>query len=419
MSVEEISRRLLRRNRDFARLWTGEAVSAVGTQITLLALPLLAVQELDAGPGEMGALGFAQTIPFVPFALAAGVWVDHHRRRPLLIAANLARAGLLALIPLLALLGLLELWQLLAIAFGVGACTVLFEVGFQSYLPRLVGRDDLIEANSRLTAANSVAEVSGPGLAGILVGAIGASFTIAIDALSFLYSAVSLARIRRREAAPAPRPPDSGVRREIAEGFAETLHNRYLLAFAGEAGTYNVAWHAIDAILVLWAVRELGLGAGALGLLLSVGSVGALLGALLTERLARRIGVGRAMWGSALVSNLGVLLIPLAAGQMAIVIAVLGAAFFLQGLGSTGTNVHTYAIRQAVTPDRLLGRTNAVYRMLTWGLIPLGSLLGGLLGETLGLQTALWIGAALLFPSWLWLFFSPARSLRTLPDAAV
>jgi MFS family permease len=407
---------LLRRNRDFARLWTGESVSAVGTQVTLLALPLLAVEELDAGPGEMGALGFAQTIPFVLFALAAGVWVDHHRRRPLLIATNFARALLLALIPVLALLGVLELWQLLLITFGVGACTVFFEVGFQSYLPRLVERDDLVEANSRLTAANSVAEVSGPGLAGVLVGTIGARFTIALDAASFLFSALSVAQIRSREPAAAPPPPRSALRREIAEGFTETLRNRYLLAFAGEAGTYNVAWHAIEAILVLWAVTELGLSAGTLGLLLSVGSVGAVLGALLTDRLARHIGVGRAMWSSALVSNCGVLMIPLAAGDTRTVVAVLGAAFFLQGLGSTGTNVHTYAIRQAVTPDRLLGRTNAVYRMLTWGLIPLGSLLGGLLGATLGLRPALWIGALLLFPSWLWLFFSPARSLQTLPE---
>jgi MFS family permease len=409
---------LLRRNRDFARVWTGETVSAVGTQVTLLALPLLAVEELDAGAAEMGALGFAQTIPFLLFALAAGVWVDHHRRRPLLIATNAARALLVALIPLLALLGVLELWHVLAIAFGVGACTVFFEVGFQSYLPRLVERDDLVEANSRLTAANSVAEVSGPGLAGIFVGAIGARFTIALDAVSFLVSAVCVSRIRRGEPEPDSPRPRSGLRREIAEGFAETLHNRYLLAFAAEAGTYNVAWHAIDAILVLWAVDELGLRAGTLGLLLSVGSVGAVLGALMTEGLARRIGVGRAMWGCALVSNVGVLMIPLATGEPATVIAVLGTAFFVQGLGATGTNVHTYAIRQAVTPDRLLGRTNAVYRMLTWGLIPLGSLLGGVLGETLGLRPALWIGAVLLFPSWLWLFFSPARSLRTLPARA-
>jgi MFS family permease len=207
------------------------------------------------------------------------------------------------------------------------------------------------------------------------------------------------------------------IRAEVAEGFRETFRNRYLLAFAGEAATYNVAWSAIDALLVLWAVRELGLSAATLGLLLSVGSVGALLGALLTDRLARRIGVGRAMWTSAVVSNAGVLLIPAAAGDSALVLAVLGIAFFLRGLGMTGTNVHTYAIRQAVTPVAMLGRSSAAYRVLTYGFIPLGALLGGLLGETLGLRPALLVAALLLFPSWCWLYFSPARSLRDLPTA--
>ena len=163
---------------------------------------------------------------------------------------------------------------------------------------------------------------------------------------------------------------------EIVEGFRETFRNRYLLAFAGEAATYNVAWSGINALLVLWAVRELGLSAATLGLLLSIGSVGALLGALLTDRLARRIGVGRAMWISAVVSNLGVLLIPAAAGRPAVVLVVLGTAFFLQGLGMTGTNVHTYAIRQAVTPAAMLGRSSAAYRVLTYGFVPLGALRG-------------------------------------------
>lgn len=200
----------------------------------------------------------------------------------------------------------------------------------------------------------------------------------------------------------------------MREGVRETVRNRYLLAFAGEAATYNVAWSAMNAILVLWAVRELGLEAGTLGLLFSVGGMGALLGALVTGAVARRVGVGRAMWTSAVVSNLGVLLIPLAGGGTIAEIGLLGAAFFLQGLGATATNVHTYAIRQAVTPDRLMGRTTAVYRALTHGFVPLGALLGGVLGETLGLRPALGIAAVALFPSWLWLYFSPARSLREL-----
>jgi MFS family permease len=409
-------RSLLRRDRDFARLWVGESVSAVGTQISLLAIPLVAVQLLHASPGQMGVLGALGTIPYLLFAMVAGVWTDRSRKRPLLIGAQIAEAVLLLLIPVLALLGVLRLSHLFAITFALGVTKVLFEVAYQSYLPRLVERNDLVQANSRLSASASVAEIGGPGLGGLLVSALTAPFAIVVDAVSFLVSAVALGRIRRREPVPVVDRRRGRIRTEVVEGFRETFRNRYLLAFAGEAATYNVAWSAINALLVLWAVRELGLSAATLGLLLSVGSVGALLGALLTERLARRIGVGRAMWASAVVSNLGVLLIPAAAGHPALVLAVLGTAFFLRGLGMTGTNVHTYAIRQAVTPVAMLGRSSAAYRVLTYGFVPLGALLGGLLGETIGLRPALLVGALLLFPSWCWLYFSPARSLVTLPD---
>ena len=409
-------RSLLRRDRDFARLWVGESVSAVGTQISLLAIPLVAVQLLHATPGQMGLLGALGTIPYLLFAVVAGVWADRSRKRPLLIGAQIAEALLLLLIPVLALLGVFRLSHLFAIAFALGVAKVLFEVAYQSYLPQLVPRDDLVQANSRLSASASVAEIGGPGLGGLLVSVLTAPFAIVVDAVSFLVSAVAVGRIQRREPAPVV-DRHRRIRTEVAEGFRETVRNRYLLAFAGEAATYNVAWSAINALLVLCAVRELGLSAATLGLLLSVGSVGALLGALLTDRLARRIGVGRAMWTSAVVSNIGVLLIPAAAGHPALVLAVLGIAFFLRGLGMTGTNVHTYAIRQAVTPVAMLGRSSAAYRVLTDGFVPLGALLGGLLGEAIGLRPALLVGALLLFPSWCWLYFSPARSLRTLPAA--
>ena len=414
MSGPVASRGLLRRDRDFVQLWVGESVSALGTQISLLAVPLVAVQLLHATPGQMGVLGALGTIPYLLFAVVAGVWADRSRKRPLLIGAQLAEALLLLLIPVLALLGVFRLSHLFAIALALGVAKVLFEVAYQSYLPQLVQRDDLVQANSRLSASASVAEIGGPGLGGLLVSALTAPIAVVVDAVSFLVSAVALGRIRRREPAPVADRRRMGT--EVAEGFRETIRNRYLLAFAGEAATYNVAWSAINALLVLWAVRELGLSAGTLGLLLSVGSVGALLGALLTDRLARRIGVGRAMWTSAVVSNVGVLLIPAAAGHPALVLAVLGIAFFLRGLGMTGTNVHTYAIRQAVTPVAMLGRSSAAYRVLTDGFVPLGALLGGLLGEAIGLRPALLVGALVLFPSWCWLYFSPARSLQRLPD---
>lgn len=407
---------LPRRNPDFARLWVGETVSAFGSQVTTLALPLVAVELLDATAGQMGLLSAVQTVPFLLFAVIAGLWVDRARRRPILIAANAGRALLLGLIPLLALHGALRMWHLIVIAFLIGTCSILFEIAYQSFLPRLVDRSDLVEANGRLTASTSVAEVGGPGLAGVLVSAITAPLAIVVDAISFLASAASLAGIRHRELETTTHDGKTALRTEIMEGFRETFRNRYLLAFAGEAATYNVAWGAIDAILVLWAVRELGLDPGILGLLLSVGSVGALLGALLTARLARLLGVGRAMWLSAVVSNAGVLLLPLADGGWGGEL-LLGAGFFLRGLGATGTNVHTYAIRQAVTPDRLMGRTNAVYRILTHGFIPLGALAGGFLGETVGLRPTILVAALALFPSWMWLYFSPARLLRELPTA--
>ncbi len=406
---------LLGRNTDFARLWFGESVSAIGSQVTMLALPLLAVNAFDATAGQMGLLGAALTIPFLLFGLHAGVWVDRRRKRPILVAANAARAVLLGLIPVLAVLEVLSLGYLLVIAFALGSCTVVFEIAYQSYLPRLVDRADLVEANSKLAASMSIAETGGPALGGVLVGALTAPVAIAVDAISFLASAISLGRIRHAEPDPDARADNGNMTGQIREGIRETVRNRYLLAFAGEAATYNVAWSAMNTVLVLWAVRELELAATTLGLLFSVGSAGALLGALVTGAVARRVGVGRAMWTSAVVSNLGVLLIPLAGGGRTAEIALLGTAFFLQGLGATATNVHTYAIRQAVTPDRLMGRTTAVYRVLTHGFIPLGALLGGLLGDTLGLRPALAIAALALFPSWVWLYLSPARSLRELP----
>jgi len=409
--------RLLGRNPDFGRVWAGESISAVGSQVTLLALPLVAVETLHATPTEMGLLGAAQTAPFLLFAVLAGVWVDRSRKRPILIGAHLAKAAVLGLIPLLALAGVLRIHVLLMIAFAVGCCSVLFEVAYQSYLPVLVDRNDLVEANSRLSASASVAEIGGPGLGGLLVSAVTAPLAVAADSASFVVSAALLGRVRRRENRPVRADRRSSLARDIAEGFRETVRNRFLLAFAGEAASYNVAWSAIHALLVLWAVRELDLTATILGVLLSVGSMGALAGALLTGRTARRFGVGRAMWISALVSNLGVLMIPLAGGGRERVLGLLAVAFFVQGLGMTGTNVHTYAIRQAVTPPALLGRTNAAYRVLTNGFIPLGALAGGLLGEALGLRAGLLIGALALFPSWLWLFCSPARTLHRLPLA--
>src|SRR5829696_5662315 len=217
MSGPVASRDLLRRDRDFAQLWVGESVSAVGSQISLLAVPLVAVQLLHATPRQMGVLGALGTIPYLLFAVVAGVWVDRSRKRPLLIGAQLAEALLLLLIPVLALLGVFRLSHLFAIAFALGVAKVVFEVAYQSYLPQLVQRDDLVPANSRLSASASVAEIGGPGLGGLLVSALTAPIAVVVDAVSFLVSAVALGRIRRREPAPVV-DRRRRIRTEVAEG---------------------------------------------------------------------------------------------------------------------------------------------------------------------------------------------------------
>ncbi len=410
------ARRGLWADRDFLLLWLGQTVSFLGTEVTRVALPLTAVIVLGASPGQMGLLGAAESVPFLLLTLLAGVWIDRHRRRPILVAANLLRALLLALVPLLAVLGRLRMEHLLAIAFLVGCCTVFFELAYQSYLPRLLPRDRLVEGNGKVAAGTSGAEIAGPGIGAALVGLVTAPLAIVADAVSFLVAGAALSRIRRPEEPPARTPAGVSARRQVADGFRVTLRSRYLIAFAGEAATYNVFWNAIQAVLVLFVVRELGLGAGTLGLVLAVGSVGALIGALLTARVAARIGIGRTMIGSAVLSNAGTLMIAFAAGPAPVAILTLAVAFFLRGVGMTGCNVQVYGLRQAIVPDELLGRVNGTYTLLTFGFVPLGALLGGLLGELLGLRPALLVAAAGLFFSWAWLVFSPARGLRELPD---
>ena len=413
------------RDWEFGKLWAGETVSLFGTQITLLALPLAAVS-LGASAFEMGALRAAQWLPFLLLALPAGLWVERRRKRPLLVLSNLGRAALFFVVPLLAFSGVLGVGHLVAVAFAAGACALFFELAYHSYLPRLVRREDLVEANGKLMASMSVSEVGGPGLGGALVGLFTAPFALLFDALSFLVAAAALWRIKRPEPDPSPRQQaeggTGGAVRELLEGFHATWDNRYLLAFAGEAATYNVFWSAMEAVLLLWAVQELGFTAGMLGLLLAVGSCGALLGAALTTSAARNFGSGITMIGSAIVSNVGTLLIPLAPALVATlapgrvaslaVAAALGTALFLRGVGMTGCNVQVYAARQAITPDYLMGRVNAVYTVISRGFVPVGALLGGVLGEAIGLRPALVVGASGLFFSWAWLFFSPVRTIR-------
>ncbi len=397
--------------RDFLKLWGGQTASMLGTQIGLVALPLTAALHLDAGPGQMGLLTAAGTAPYLLLGLPAGVRIDRRCRRPVMIGADLARAGLLAAIPLLALLGALTMGLLIAIALAVGTCTMLFELAYPSYLPSLVGRERLVVAHARLSASRSLSEVGGPGLAAALVQALSAPVVLLLDALSFLGSALGLLAIRTPEPAPDRRGPLQ-ARRELVEGLQTTFGNPMLRAGACAAGTHNLCWGAIEAVLVLYVVRELGLDASAYALGLAAGAAGGLLGALGSARLIRRIGMGPAVIACAVVCCTAPLLIPLLAGGATALLTLAG-ALFLRGLGSIPWDIQMITLRQTIVPDELLGRVTSSYMLLSLGGLSLGAVAGGALGAAIGLHDTVLLAAAGLSLSWLWLLFSPVRGLRT------
>lgn len=402
-------------NPDFMRMWAGETISMFGSQITYVAIPLTAVLVLHAQPGEMGILQAAGFAPFLLLTLFAGVWVDRNRRRPILVLANAGRAVLLALVPLSALFGWLSMVQLFVISLLVGSLTVFFELAYQSYLPTLVSKDELVEGNSKLQTSASVSSIGGPGIAGFLMEVLSAPFALLADAVSFLVSAYMLLRIRKVEPEPQRLHERGSFRREMREGISIVFKNPYLRVFALEAASYNFFWNLMEAVYILYAVRELGASPLVIGLVFSLGSIGSLVGALIAGRWANHFGIGRAITWSMALACASTLLIPLAADG-ALGPWLVGASFFMGGLGVTVSVIHVVSLRQTVTPGHLLGRMNGSYRFITWGVIPVGALLGGYLGEVLGLRTALAVGAAGMSVAWLWVLFSPVPRLRNLSD---
>jgi len=414
----QMSRQLggLWRHSEFMKLWTGQTISQVGSQVTLLALPFTAVLVLHATPRQMGLLYAAQTAPFLVVGLFAGVWVDRLRRRPILIGGDLGRAVLLGWLPIGALLGLLRIEQLYVVAVLVGFCTLLFDVAYQSFLPVLVGREHLVEGNSKLEVSRSAAQIVGPGLGGLLVQLITAPVAIVVDALSFLVSGLVLILIRTPE--PRQAIVRRGMRVEMAEGLSIVLGSPLLRSIAGCTGTSNLFGSALQAVLVLYATRDLDLPPALLGLALGAGSVGALLAAMLSGRIVRRIGVGASIVGGISLGIPACALIALAAGPPNVAAAVLAVAQALLGFGGVLYNVNQVSLRQAITPDRLLGRMNATMRFIIWGTMPIGALLGGSLGEAIGLRGTLVAVAAGALVTPLWVLLSPVRRLREQPTPA-
>jgi MFS family permease len=379
----------------------------------------VAVLVLDASTFEVAALGVVDFLPFILFTLPAGVWVDRIRRRPVLIAGDFGRAALLATIPIAYVLDVLTLGQLYVVGFLAGVCTVFFDVAYQSYLPSLVERQQIIEGNSKLEVSRSSAQIAGPGFAGLLIQAFTAPYAILIDACSFLGSGLFFLGIRRHEDSPAEQSAADGVKTslwtELKEGLRFVLGNPNLRAQAGCTATSNFFSNVSFAILIVFLVRELGLSAGVIGLALSLGSFGSLVAALTAMRISRRFGIGPTTIVSAALFGPAALLIAFApTGNQAIPYLVVAQLVF--GFTVVVYNIVQVSYRQAICPPRLQGRMNSVMRFMVWGTIPLGGLVGGVLGTTIGLRQTIVVGAIGGGLAFLWILLSPQRHLREMPE---
>ncbi|MGQ0568631.1 MAG: MFS transporter [Armatimonadota bacterium] len=398
-------------NPDFVKLWAAATISIFGSLITRTALPFTAILVLKATPVQIALLAAADLASQFLVGLVAGAWADRLRRRPIMIAADLGRAALLGTIPLAAFFHALRIEQLYAVAFLTGILTVFFDVADQSYLPTLVRREQLVEGNGKLSASASIAEVGAFGLSGWLVQLLTGPIAILIDALSFLWSALFVGLIRAPEPAPAPPGGGQSIRAEIAEGLRVVLGNPLLRAIAGCTLTANLSFRISGAVFLLFTTRELGFQPGIQGMIFAVGGVSSLLGALVAGRTAHRFGAGPVMIAGVVLMGVSMLLIPLAQGATMLALLLLVA----QQLGDGAFTVYDItqvSLRQAITPERVLGRANASIRFSMLGAMLAGSLLGGLLGETIGLRATLTAAAGGILLSALWLILSPLRTLR-------
>jgi len=410
---ERVRRALgIARDGDFARLWAAQSTSAVGSQFTAVALPLLAALSLGASPMAFGVLAAAAGLPHLLFGLLAGAWVDRLRRRPVMIAADVARAVLLATIPVAAALGALRIELLVAVAFLVESFTVFFDIAYLTYIPSLVSRDDLVEANSRLEATASAAQVIGPALGGTLVRVLGAPLALLLDTLSYLVSATLIWRIRAQETEPQRAGAAMSLRAEIGQGLRAVWQSPVLRALALSATVLNVAGFLFLSIYVLYMTRDLGLGAESVGLVFAAGGVGALLGSLGAGPARGRWGVGRVLLGSQILFGLFGMLVPLTVLFPDAALPLVVAAEFLQWVMVLVFSVNSVSLRQAITPDHLLGRVNGTMRFIVWGSRPIGSLAGGYLGSQIGLPATLVVGAFGMLVAFAPLLASPIPKLR-------
>lgn len=405
------------RNPEFMKLWTSLTVTSFGAQITNLALPLTAAVLLQASPWEMGVLVALETLPFALVSLHAGVLIDRVRKLPIVIATTLGRGLALLAIPVAAYAGTLSIEILYVVGFLVGVQNVVGGAACQVLLAQMAGRSRLVEVNAKVALGETSAALVGPGLAGGLIQLVTAPFAILVDAVTFFASALVLRRIRVPQDVPHP-GVRARVHEEIREGLLLVWRSKTLLALAVVAGLWQILHHMQVAVLILFATRELGLSAGAIGLVYVFGGLGCVFASAFAERLSRRLGVGPVIVHGLALTALAWQAFGLVSGSVAVATIALGAAMLVFDFGAVLYGINYLALRQAVTPDRLLGRMTATMRFLTVAAAPLGSLAGGALATAIGLRGTLLtigvLGLALVAGAVAW---SPVRRHREMPAA--
>jgi MFS family permease len=406
------------RHPDFIKLWSAETVSQFGTQFTQLALPLAAIDVLHVSAFQVAALTTVEFLPFLLVSLPAGVWVDRLRRRPILVIGDLARALLLGSVPIAYWLGELTMAQLYVVAFLVGIATVFFDVAYQSYLPSLVERQQLIDGNAKLEISRAAAQLGGPGLAGIVIDFLKAPVALAFDAISYVGSALFIFGIRKAESSVRTDAPRRRMREELREGLRYVLTHPYLKYIAACTALFNFFGNMAFAVLLVFARRELHLSPLAIGLAFTLSNVGPLLAAFNAGRISSRLGVGRTIIVASIIGGPMFLVIPFAPEGNA-ALALLIPAFIVGGIANVIYNVTQVSLRQAITPERIQGRMNSVMRFIVWGTIPLGALIGGVLASKIGVKETLIVGGIGCCLPFLPVLFSPVRDIKEMPEPVV
>ncbi len=415
-----ISKPTLWRHRDFVKIWSAATVSIVGSQVTIIAVPFIALTMLGASVFEVSLLTAVEMLPFLLFTLPAGAWLDRVRRRPVLVAADIGRGVVLMSIPVAYVAHALTMGQLYLVAFATGTLTALFDVADQSYLPAILDRDDLVDGNAHLQVSHAVAQIGGPALGGNLIAIVAAPIAIAVDAVSFFVSGGFISSIRRHEEPPRRRLDDSGLptsmREDVAEGLWFVIGNRYLRPVAACTGISNLFAAALFGVFPVLIWRDLRLPPAFFGTVMGVASVGFLAGAGLSSRLPSAIGIGRTIAVSATLGAPAFLLLTLTPASLDLAAATLFVGWFVAGMSQVIYNVAQISLRQAITPPEMQSRMNATMRFIVWGTIPIGSLMGGVLATILPVRVALIIAALASFGAAVPILLSPLRSLRELPE---